>query len=105
MIEYYNDKVNTDKVKMSKQGLDKLDEAFDENVKIPKTSVSFVIYTYYRCIKDKKSTSKLTDIVKQFLDNYDSNEEYKSFIQNGTSSVEPVIVTGSIFMKFFKRKG
>lgn len=89
-ILYYNDKVNANKVKMIKQGLDKLDEIFDENVKIPKTSVSFVIYIYYRCIKDKKSISKLTDIVKTFLDEYDSNEEYKAFIQQGTSSGESV---------------
>lgn len=101
-IEYYNDKVNADKVKMIKQGLDKLDEAFDENVKIPKTSVSFVIYTYYRCIKDKKSTSKLADIVKQFLDNYDSNEEYKAFIQNGTSSAESVKARLSYWRKVIK---
>lgn len=89
-ILYYNDKVNANKVKMIKQGLDKLGEIFDENVKIPKTSVSFVIYIYYRCIKDKKSISKLTDIVKTFLDEYDSNEEYKAFIQQGTSSGESV---------------
>lgn len=89
-ILYYNDKVNANKVKMIKQGLDKLDEIFDENVKIPKTSVSFVIYIYYRCIKDKKSISKLTDTVKTFLDEYDSNEEYKAFIQQGTSSGESV---------------
>lgn len=101
-IEYYNDKVNANKVKMIKQGLDKLDEAFDENVKIPKTSVSFVIYTYYRCIKDKKSTSKLTDIVKQFLENYDSNEEYKAFIQNGTSSAESVKARLSYWRKVIK---
>lgn len=101
-IEYYNDKVNANKVKMIKQGLDKLDESFDENVKIPKTSASFVIYTYYRCIKDKKSTSKLTDIVKQFLDNYDSNEEYKAFIQNGTSSAESVKTRLSYWRKVIK---
>lgn len=101
-IEYYNDKVNISKVKMIKQGLDKLDESFDENVKIPKTSVSFVMYTYYRCIKDKKSTSKLTDIVKQFLDDYDSNEEYKSFIQNGTSSGESVKSRLSYWRKVIK---
>ena len=67
-----------------------MDETFDENVKIPKTSISFVIYTYYRCIKDKKSTSKLTDLVKKFIDEYESNEEYKSSLQEGTSSTEAV---------------
>lgn len=89
-IEYYNDKVNIEKVDLIKQGLDKLDEAFDENVKIPKTSISFVCYVLFRTIKDKKSTAKAIDIIKSFLDNYDSNEEYKSFIIQGTSSAESV---------------
>ena len=89
-IEYYNDKVNIEKVDLIKQGLDKLDEAFDENVKIPKTSISFVCYVLFRTIKDKKSTTKAIDIIKSFLDNYDSNEEYKSFIIQGTSSAESV---------------
>ena len=101
-IEYYNNKVNIDKIKMVKQGLNKLDESFDENIKIPKTSVSFIVYTYYRCIKDKKNTAKLTDLVKQFLDNYDSNEEYKSYIQNGTSSAESVKSRLSYWRKIIK---
>lgn len=101
-IEYYNNKISEEKVNFIKQALDKLHDVFDDNVKIPKTSISFVIYTYYRCFKDKKSTSKLTDIVKEFLDNYDSNDEYKSFIQQGTSSGESVKVRLSYWRKIIK---
>ena len=89
-VQYYNDRINTEKVGLIKQALDKLDETFDESVKIPKTSISFVIYTYYRCFKDKKSTSKLTEFVKKFINEYDSNEEYKVSLQEGTSSSESV---------------
>lgn len=89
-IQYYNDKVNTEKVEIITQALDKINEAFDEEVKIPKTSLSFVIYSFYRTIKDKKSTTKLTEIVKDFLDNYESNDEYKGYIIQGTSSSESV---------------
>ena len=89
-VQYYNDRINTEKVELIKQALDKLDETFDESVKIPKTSISFVIYTYYRCFKDKKSTSKLTEFVKKFINEYDSNEEYKVSLQDGTSSSESV---------------
>lgn len=89
-IQYYNDKVNADKVEIITQALDKLNETFGEDVKIPKTSLSFVIYSYYRTIKDKKSTTKLTEIVKNFLDNYESNDEYKGYIIQGTSSSESV---------------
>lgn len=89
-IQYYNDKVDDAKVELIKQALDKMDEVFSDDVKIPKTSLSFICYCYYRVTKDKKSISKLTDTVKTFLDEYDSNEEYKSFIQQGTSSGESV---------------
>lgn len=89
-VQYYNDKVNTEKVEIIKQAINKIDAVFDDDVKIPKTSLSFIIYTYYRCIKDKKNTTKLTEIVKQFLNEYDSNEEYKAYLQQGTSSSESV---------------
>ena len=89
-VQYYNNRINTEKVNLIKQALDKINEVFEENVKIPKTSISFVIYTYYRCFKDKKSTSKLTEFVKKFIDEYDSNEEYKASLQEGTSSAESV---------------
>ena len=89
-VEYYNDKINTDKISMIKQGLDKLDEIFDDDVKIPKTSLSFICYAMFRAIKDKKSTTRMGEIIKDFLDNYDSNEEYKTFVVQGTSSSESV---------------
>ena len=89
-ILYYNDNVNEEKIELIKQGLDKLDETFDENVKIPKTSLSFVCYGYYRVFKDGKDTQKFNEIVKDFLDNYESNEEYKSYIIQGTNSKDSI---------------
>ena len=89
-VEYYNDKINNEKIDFIKQALDKLNESFDDNVKIPKTTISFICYACYRVIKDKKNTSKLIDKVKEFLDNYDSNEEYKELVKQGTSSSESV---------------
>ena len=101
-VQYYNDKVNIGKVEIIKQALDKLDETFDENVKIPKTSVSFICYAYYRIIKDKQSVSKLTDAVKKFLDEYESNEEYKAFLQQGTTSSESVKARLQYWRKIIK---
>ena len=89
-ILYYNDNVNEEKIELIKHGLDMLDESFDKNVKIPKTSLCFICYVLFRAIKDKKSTSKAIDIIKDFLDNYDFNDEYKSFILQGTNSSESV---------------
>ena len=101
-VQYYNDKVNIGKVEIIKQALDKLDETFDENVKIPKTSVSFICYAYYRIIKDKQSVSKLTDAVKKFIDEYESNEEYKAFLQQGTTSSESVKARLQYWRKIIK---
>ena len=89
-VQYYNDKVNEGKVNMIKQALDKFDEAFDSDIRIPKTSISMICYSGYRIIKDKKSFSKFIESVKEFLNNYDNNEEYKAFLQEGTSSAESV---------------
>lgn len=89
-VRYYNDKVNDAKVKLVLKCLDKLDEYFDENIKIPQTSFSMIIYSGYRTLKDNKSFSKFVILLKDFLDNYDLNEEYKVFVQQGTSSAESV---------------
>jgi len=89
-IQYYNDKVNADKNSIIIQSLDKLDGAFDEDVKIPKTSISMIIYGMYRILKDNKSTEKYIAAVKDFLENYDSNEAYIKFTKEGTSHAENV---------------
>lgn len=89
-IQYYNDKVDMEKVDLIKQGLDKLDESFEDDIKINKTTISFICYGAYRIIKDNKSFEKFMESVNDFLDNYDTNDEYKAFTQQGTSSAESV---------------
>lgn len=89
-IEYYNDNINHDKIELVKTALDKLDESFDDNVKIKQTTLPFVCYGMYRIIKDKKSTSKYLEWVHNFLDTYESNEEYLKYCQSGSSSAEMV---------------
>ena len=49
-----------------------------------------VLYSGYVVKKNKKSFSKLVDIVNEFLVSYDSNEEYKQFVISGTSGSENV---------------
>lgn len=72
-----------------KEAMNKFDESFDE-IKIPVTSIPQILYSGYRIIKDKKSFTKLVDKVADFCVNYDSNNEYKQFVQNGTGSKENV---------------
>lgn len=78
-----------DKVDVIKCALDKFDESFDE-IKVPITSIPMVLYSGYRVVKDKKSFSKLVDIVSEFLIGYETNEEYKQYVKSGTSNSENV---------------
>lgn len=68
-----------------KEAMNKLDVSFDE-IKIPSTSIPMVLYSAYRVTKDKGSFSKLVNIINDFLNNYDMNEEYKQYVLNGTGS-------------------
>lgn len=77
------------KIDTLKETMDRFDEAFDK-IKIPVTSIPMVLYSGYRVMKDKKSFNKLVDIINKFLDDYDTNEEYKKFVQSGTSASENV---------------
>lgn len=70
--------------------LTSLDKAFEEEIKIPVTSIPMILYGAYRIIKDKKSFSTFVEKVKEFLDGYESNEVYKQFVQSGTGSKENV---------------
>lgn len=78
-----------EKIDILKEVLDNFDDAFEE-IKVPVTSISVILYSGYRIKKDKKSFSKLIDLINEFLNGYDTNEEYKQFVQSGTSSTENV---------------
>lgn len=77
------------KIDTLKEAMDKFDDAFDE-IKIPITSQPMILYSGYRIVKDKKLFGRLIDTIKEFLNGYDENEEYKQFIQSGTSSTSSV---------------
>ena len=85
----HSDSISQDKVDMLEMALNKYDEAF-EKIKVPVTSISFILYSGYRIVKDNKDFSKLVELVDDFLNNYDFNEEYKQYVQSGTSSSENV---------------
>ena len=65
--------------------MDKLNSSFEE-IKIPSTSIPMVFYSAYKVLKNKGSFSKLVSIINEFLNNYDTNEEYKQYVLNGTGS-------------------
>lgn len=83
--DQYLDRVNT-----LKEAMDRFNESFDDEVKIPSTSIPQILYSGYRIVKDKKSFSRLAEKISEFIATYDSNEEYKQYVQSGTGSKENV---------------
>ncbi len=79
--------IDEGKIELIKQALDRLDEAFEDNVKVPKTSVSMICFGMYCVIKDNKDVSRYINWLKEdFLANYDTNDAYKQYCISGTSS-------------------
>ena len=79
-----------DKVDSLKDAMDSFDAAFETIIKIPVTSIPMVLQAGYSVKKENKSFTKFVDIINKFLKEYDTNEEYKQFVQSGTSSSDNV---------------
>lgn len=88
-VRGYADSIGENKIEILRTAMDKFDEAFDE-VKIPITSLSMILFAGYRIVKDKKSFSKLVELINDFLTNYDTNEEYRQYVLNGTGQAQNV---------------
>ena len=89
ILEHSED-IASEKIKLLENAMDKFDEAFGESIKIPVTSIPMILYSGFRILKDNKPFEKMIGLVNEFLGNYDSNEEYKKYVQSGTSSIENV---------------
>lgn len=79
-----------DKIDVLKDTMDNFDKAFESAIKVPVTSIPMILYSGYAVKKGKKSFSKLVDLINKFLVGYDTNEEYKKYVQSGTSGSENV---------------
>lgn len=67
-----------------------LDTSF-ESISVNRVTVPILLYSYYRVIKNKKSIQKWNDWVKNFIETYDTNEEYKQYCNvSGTASSDMV---------------
>ena len=78
-----------DKADILSKALDVFNEELD-NIKLPVTSVPQILYSGYHVIKDRKSFPALIEKITDFVNNYDTNEEYKQFVQSGTVNTENV---------------
>lgn len=88
----HSDSISQDKVDMLETAMDKFDEAFEE-LKIKQLNIPMILYVSYRCLKDKKSFSKLIEYIEQFVTDYnesDKLQDYKMYCQSSTTSRENV---------------
>lgn len=80
------------KIVTLKEALDQLDKNFEE-MKVKQLNIPMILYVSYRCVKDKKSFSKLVEKINQFITDYndaDKLQEYKSYCQSSTTSSDNV---------------
>lgn len=87
VIDYADESLK--KVDTLKEAMDSFDESF-EKINIPVTSISVILYSGYRIKKDKKSFSRLIELINEFLNGYENNEEYKQYVKSATTSPENV---------------
>lgn len=86
----YNDNINYDKIKTLTEAMDAMNLAFEE-IPVTRITAPMLLYGYYRITKDKKGMQKWNDWVKNFLETYETNEEYKKYCNgSGTASAEMV---------------
>lgn len=80
------------KVGFVRSVLDKLYEAYADKkkIKIAPTSLPMILCSGYTVLRYKKSFAKFIEIVNDFIEGYDVNEEYKALLMNGTTSSENV---------------
>lgn len=80
------------KVDILKEAMNQLDKNFEE-MKVKQLNIPMILYVSYRCVKDKKSFSKLVEKINQFITDYndtDKLQEYKSYCQSSTASSDNV---------------
>lgn len=85
----YSDYIESDVIGTLTSAMDKFYISV-EKVKIPVTSVPMILYSGYKVVEGEKDFNKFIELVRDFLNGYDQNEDYKRFVQSATSSSENV---------------
>lgn len=93
-LTMYNENINYDKIEIIRQALNIMDESF-ETIQVKKTTTPMLIYSYYRIIKDNKDIKKWNEWILNFIETYDTNEEYKQYC-NGSGTASSDMVKGRL---------
>lgn len=86
----HSDSIPEDKVNSLREAMDKFNAAFESELKVLVTSIPMMLYCGYKVHREKGGFGKLVETINDFLNGYESNEEYKSYVQSGTSGSESV---------------
>lgn len=71
---------------------------------LKKLSIPFVVYSMDKVLKNKSSVTKYSEWLNNFLDEYDTNEEYRKLVNtSGTASKESVLARKEYFKKAVNR--
>lgn len=89
-ILIYQENIDMTQIDNLKKTLTCFDEAFPGKVTINPSTIPMVLYAGYTVVRRKKSFSKFITALKEFLDGYEANEEYKAFCSKGTSGSDMV---------------
>lgn len=85
----HSEDIDTSKIDILRNAMDEFDDSF-EKIKIPITSIPMILYSGYYVLESHRSFENLVDIVLDFLNGYEDNEEYKQYCSSGTSGTENV---------------
>lgn len=83
-VVWYDENINAADISTLTDVLDALNTG--DTIKVKSTSIPMILYGGYKCLKDSKDFRKFSAAVDEFIENYDSNEEYKQLVQSGTTS-------------------
>lgn len=89
-IEYYSENINTEKISVLLQSMNKLDEHFTESIKVKQTSLPMLVYGMYKVIKNDKNTTKYLEWLDKFIETYDQNKDYLQYCGVGTANSDMV---------------
>lgn len=103
-IPYLDNTDNVDKKLLFERidlAANKLNEIISEKKKtLKKLTIPFILYTMDNVLINKISITKYSEWLNKFLDEYDSNEEYRKLVNtSGTASKESVLARKDYFTK------
>ena len=103
-VSYLN---TIDKDSLFKQidlAIKKLNEIITDKKKaLKKTTIPFILYTMDNVLQNKLSITKYSEWLNKFLDEYDTNEDYRKLVNtSGTASKEAVLARKEYFTKIIK---